>query len=606
MSTAFYQANVKKAKENIQKLEKTINRNSLLRLAIILIGGIVIFQLFKINNVFVVLGTIMLIMLLFVYLVFRQSRVERQLQEAKIYLKVNENEIAIKEGNANMYADGAEFDDGKHPYVSDLDIFGSNSLFALVNRCSSKDAVLQLKNWFASPASKKDILERQEAIQELKEDPEHLQAFQTKMLFNLGSKINLSSYIASYFHDQSFKFGNAALKAYVTIVPFIFLAGILFSIFVHNIGSYLIFLAIAHLLWTIAMAGRISQFSNKIDKVGASLLGFADGIKLIEDKTFQATLSKNIQQQIKVEKQDKKLSSIIAELGKLIDKLDARNNMLVGAILNMLFLWDFKQVMAIAKWKDQYEDSILNGFEAVSVYECLISLSVLSYNNPEWATPVILDNYATDKIVTEAIEHPLIKKGRSVANDYNATDHQIALITGSNMAGKSTFLRTIGINAVLAYTGAVVCAKSLRLPIYSLVSYMRIKDSLNESTSTFKAELDRMKFILDQVSNQKDTFFLIDEMLRGTNSVDKYLGSKAIIKKLIGLDGRGMLATHDLQLADLAQQYPQVIRNYHFDIQVRASEMLFDYKLKDGACTIFNASMLLKGIGVVVESEKDA
>ena len=606
MSTAFYQANVKKAKENIQKLEKTINRNSLLRLAIILIGGIVIFQLFKINNVFVVLGTIMLIMLLFVYLVFRQSRVERQLQEARIYLKVNENEIAIKEGNANMYADGAEFDDGKHPYVSDLDIFGSNSLFALVNRCSSKDAVLQLKNWFASPASKKDILERQEAIQELKEDPEHLQAFQTKMLFNLGSKINLSSYIASYFHDQSFKFGNAVLKAYVTIVPFIFLAGILFSIFVHNIGSYLIFLAIAHLLWTIAMAGRISQFSNKIDKVGASLLGFADGIKLIEDKTFQATLSKNIQQQIKVEKQDKKLSSIIAELGKLIDKLDARNNMLVGAILNMLFLWDFKQVMAIAKWKDQYEDSILNGFEAVSVYECLISLSVLSYNNPEWATPVILDNYATDKIVTEAIEHPLIKKGRSVANDYNATDHQIALITGSNMAGKSTFLRTIGINAVLAYTGAVVCAKSLRLPIYSLVSYMRIKDSLNESTSTFKAELDRMKFILDQVSNQKDTFFLIDEMLRGTNSVDKYLGSKAIIKKLIGLDGRGMLATHDLQLADLAQQYPQVIRNYHFDIQVRASEMLFDYKLKDGACTIFNASMLLKGIGVVVESEKDA
>lgn len=606
MSTAFYQANVKKAKENIQKLEKTINRNSLLRLAIILIGGIVIFQLFKINNVFVVLGTIMLIMLLFVYLVFRQSRVERQLQEAKIYLKVNENEIAIKEGNTNMYADGAEFDDGKHPYVSDLDIFGSNSLFALVNRCSSKDAVLQLKNWFASPASKKDILERQEAIQELKEDPEHLQAFQTKMLFNLGSKINLSSYIASYFHDQSFKFGNAALKAYVSIVPFISLAGILFSIFVHNIGSYLIFLAIAHLLWTIAMAGRISQFSNKIDKVGASLLGFADGIKLIEDKTFQATLSKNIQQQIKVEKQDKKLSSIIAELGKLIDKLDARNNMLVGAILNMLFLWDFKQVMAIAKWKDQYEDSILHGFEAVSVYECLISLSVLSYNNPEWATPVILDNYATDKIITEAIEHPLIKKDRSVANDYDATDHQIALITGSNMAGKSTFLRTIGINAVLAYTGAVVCAKSLRLPIYSLVSYMRIKDSLNESTSTFKAELDRMKFILDQVSTQKETFFLIDEMLRGTNSVDKYLGSKAIIKKLIGLDGRGMLATHDLQLADLAQQYPQVIRNYHFDIQVRASEMLFDYKLKDGACTIFNASMLLKGIGVVVESEKDA
>jgi DNA mismatch repair ATPase MutS len=150
----------------------------------------------------------------------------------------------------------------------------------------------------------------------------------------------------------------------------------------------------------------------------------------------------------------------------------------------------------------------------------------------------------------------------------------------------------------------VTCAKKFELPIYELVTYMRIKDSLNESTSTFKAELDRMKFILERVKNIKSSYFLIDEMLRGTNSVDKYLGSKAIIKKLITLNGRGMLATHDLQLSELVNEYPGYLKNYHFDIQVQGSEMLFDYKLKDGACTIFNASMLLKGIGIVVESEK--
>src|SRR5690606_38806383 len=181
-----------------------------------------------------------------------------------------------------------------------------------------------------------------------------------------------------------------------------------------------------------------------------------------------------------------------------------------------------------------------------------------------------------------------------------AQDHQIALITGSNMAGKSTFLRTGGINAVLAYAGAVVCAQHMELPIYRLVSYMAIEADLLERTSGFKAEIDRMKFILGIVEVAEDSFFLIDEMLRGTNSVDKYLGSRAIIKKLIEMGGKGMVAAHDLQLATLEEEYVDYIKNFHFDIQVKEGEMLFDYKLKSGRCTVFNASLLLKGIGIDV------
>lgn len=604
MSAEFYQNNVGKTQGEIKSLEKQINKNAFLRLGLMIAGAIGIWQLFSFNNIFFVLLAMILLIFLFAFLVFRQAKVDRKLQEAKVFLSINENELNINNRKKNMYDDGQEFEDPKHPYTSDLDIFGPNSLFELVNRCATKDGVAVLQSWMKSPSSKDEITQRQEAVEELKSDPEHLQAFQTKMLFNLGSKINLRSYIYSYFHDKSFQFGNAFYRSYVPLVPWIFLVGILFSIFVFNIGGYLFGLALIHLLWTIAMAGKVSQFSNKVDKIGVSLIGFADAIKLMEDKKYQAKLNLELQSKIQIETQQKKLSGIIHELGKLIDKLDVRNNMLVGAILNMFFLWDFKQIMAISKWKDQYEDSILSGFDAVAKYESLISLSLLAYNHADWQQPKIMNDFEKDSLLADEVNHPLIPENKSVGNDYNANDHKIALITGSNMAGKSTFLRTIGINAVLAYTGAVVCAKRFELPIYQLVTYMRIKDSLNESTSTFKAELDRMKFILDRVKDIPSSFFLIDEMLRGTNSVDKYLGSKAIIKKLIDLQGRGMLATHDLQLSELINDYPGYLKNYHFDIQVQGSEMLFDYKLKDGACTIFNASMLLKGIGIVVESEK--
>jgi len=602
MSSAFYQQNISTAKISIKELEKKINRNSFYRLFIMIGGGIVIFQLFKTNNIFLVLGAIFLVIFVFAYFVFKQSKLDRSLNEAEVFLKINENEINLRNNLPNLYEDGKEFEDSNHPYSSDLDVFGANSLFSKLNRCATQDGVSQLMNWMSAAASKDQIIERQEAVKELKNDPEHLQSFQAKMFFNLGSAVNLRTYILNYFQGKSFDFGNVFLRFYVPVVPWIFFAGFIFSFLVFNIGIYLVLLGVIHLLWAMSQAGRISQFSSRIDKIGVSLIGFADAIKLIEDKTYVNSLCAKIQNKIVAPGKQKKLSEIIHELGKLIDKLDVRNNMLVGAILNILFLWDFKQVMAIAKWKKKYENSIISGFESVATYESLISLTILSYNYPDWCVPVIHD-HGKGRICGTAINHPLIQEDRAVGNNFNADDHSITLITGSNMAGKSTFLRTIGVNAVLAYSGAVVCAQNFEIPIYNIVTYMRIKDSLNESTSTFKAELNRMKFILDHVEQQETSFFLVDEMLRGTNSVDKYLGSKAIIKKFITLKGNGMLATHDLQLSELALEYPEILKNYHFDIQIQGGEMLFDYKLKNGACKIFNASMLLKGIGVVVDNE---
>jgi DNA mismatch repair ATPase MutS len=154
---------------------------------------------------------------------------------------------------------------------------------------------------------------------------------------------------------------------------------------------------------------------------------------------------------------------------------------------------------------------------------------------------------------------------------------------------------------VLAYAGAKVCAKNMETSIFSIISYMRIKDSLANQTSTFKAEIDRLKMILDFTQSHQNSFVLIDEMLRGTNSKDKYLGSKVFIKKLIAQNTPGFIATHDLQIAELEKEYPTQLRNFHFDITIQNQEMFFDYKIKNGECKTFNASILLKAIGIEIE-----
>ncbi len=605
VSINFYQQNISQTKAEIVSLDKQVNTVNLLRLAIILGGGAALFVLFQSNNVTYVLLCTILVIVLFLYLVFRQAKLERWRDEKRAFLRVNENELRLIDGDANLYADGTHYADGKHPYTSDLDIFGPHSLFAKVNRCATQDGQDTLAEWLSSAPDRQTILDRQAAVKEFAADAVFNQQLQTKLLFNVKSNTNLRVYLSAYFEDKTMTFGNAFIKIYSFIAPILIVAGIVASLLGYSVMSYVLLLAITHLLWTLAMAGRVSAFSNKIDKIGAIMIAYSSAIEAIENRSFAAPLNQKLQQRLRANG-EVLLSVALHKLGKLIDKLDARNNMLVGALLNMFMLWDFRQVLAIMQWKKQYADNTLQAFEVMAEYEALISLGILSFNQPNWHFPEISADYEQDRIEAKALAHPLISVDKSVANDYSAQDHRVALVTGSNMAGKSTFLRTIGINAVLAYAGSVVCAARLKLPIYKIVSYMRIKDDLNESTSTFKAELDRMKFILERVASAKDSFFLIDEMLRGTNSVDKYLGSKAIIKQLLHMQGKGMVATHDLQLSRLADEYPQELTNFHFDIQIKEGEMLFDYRLKSGECKIFNASMLLKGIGVLVDETSES
>lgn len=601
----MYTDNVQLVEKELKQIKKQINNNSLLRLLIIIVGGILLFKSFGTENITLVFAVFISVGLGFLFLVAKQSRLEKQKNYKSSFLKVNQNELNISNSQLdNVYGNGSEFEDDKHPYSSDLDVFGSYSLFAYINRCATVSGKNILASWFSKKQELKAIKERQQAVDELSRSPKFIQSFQTLLFPHIEDKEGVLAVLTTYLQRSKTKFGNKFLIKYVLLAPWISGLLILLSLFYSTAISGLIFWCIFNLGWTLLRAGQVSKFSSSFDKLGNVLNSYSQVIAMIEEHSFSSNYLVELKSKMEGNPNKKvKLSIAVSKLGRLINKLDSRNNLIVGAVLNMLLMWDFKYTLAIQGWVEEYDTDVIKGVEVISEFEGLNSFAVLKYNHPTWIQPTIYPDYTSSFILVRDVHHPLIPVDQSVGNDFSMEGYKVGLITGSNMAGKSTFLRTVGINAVLAYAGAVVHATMFELPLYSLVTYMRIKDSLQESTSTFKAELDRMKFILDQVGDKKDSFFLIDEMFRGTNSVDKYLGSEAVIKKLVSLEGQGLVATHDLQLSSLEKEMPRLIRNFHFDIKVEDGDMHFDYKLKEGECKVFNASMLLKNIGVEIQKK---
>jgi DNA mismatch repair ATPase MutS len=234
---------------------------------------------------------------------------------------------------------------------------------------------------------------------------------------------------------------------------------------------------------------------------------------------------------------------------------------------------------------------------ALAEMECLASLGNLAFNHPRWCFPVFTEEPGV--FISDELGHPLIEESKRVSSNFSTKGPaQISLITGSNMAGKSTFLRSVGVNTVLAMAGGPVCAQKLLISNLRVISSMRVSDNLEESTSTFYAELKKLKYIIESVNRKEKVLLLLDEILRGTNSADRHTGSTALIRQLVQHGAVGLVATHDLELASLEQDYPSHIHNYHFDVQVENEELFFDYLLKKGVCTSMNASLLMKKIGI--------
>jgi len=594
-----YQRRADDAQLEATKFKKLANTYSLLRLSLFIIFALAVYFGAVNDNFTVIAIAIIVLVFCFAWLVSRQSEFEKQLKYFRDLKLVNENEINSIQTYANLYDNGAKYNNDKHYYTSDLDIFGNASLFQLVNRAATTPGNNKLAVWLNAPAQKNTITSRQDATKELLNKADWKLSLQTRLLFAKTQDANQLQQLFNYLGTPLNLPGENSLGKYAKIAPYLLLLVIITAFFFPIAKSVAVIIALIN-LGIVASKGLYIKKTDMIaGKIGDTLTNYAQVFKMIQTEPWQAVYNSDLA--AKLINDD--TSGRIKELGDLINKLNYHLNLIVGAVLNAVFLWDIRQIIAIENWKRTNHANMEVAFDVIAEFEALISLTSLAANYPEWAYPQIADGDGYT-VTAQNIAHPLINRNNRVKNDYELTNtFKVDIITGSNMAGKSTFLRTIGINAVLALSGAPVCADSMEVSVITIVSYMRIKDSLNESTSTFKAELDRLQMLLAAVENEPKVFFLIDEMLRGTNSVDKYLGSKAVIEQLIRKKGVGMVATHDLQIAQLEQQYPDYVRNFYFDIQVKNGEMLFDYKMKHGECKTFNASLLLKQVGIEIDTE---
>ena len=581
------------------KYKNQANAYSLMRLGVFALLLVVVCVAIQQDNFTTLAVAVFISLFAFAWLVSRQVVFERQKQYFLDLKKVIENENGSILSYTNIYDNGARFADEKHYYSADLDIFGNASLFQLVNRSATNTGNEKLAGWLNAPAAKENILSRQAAIKEIANKNSWKLEAQALLLFANKAQTDQLQNLFKYLKISLDLPGEKWLSIYAKIAPWLLVSIMMLGYFYPVLMSVAILVGLVNMSIVFSRAFYIKKADLIAGKIGDTLNNYAIVFDKIEKEHWGSTFCSNL---VKILK-DGYTSARIKDLSRLINKLNYHLNLIVGFILNVFLLWDIRQIIAIENWKRDNHDNIEAAFDVIAEFEALISLSSLQINYPDWCLPEIAGGTGYTLMAT-GLAHPLISSKKRIENDYELADsHQIDIITGSNMAGKSTFLRTAGINTVLALCGAPVCARQMKVSVMTIVSYMRIKDSLNESTSTFKAELDRLQMLLAAVEGEQKIFFLIDEMLRGTNSVDKYRGSKAVIEQLISKNGVGMVATHDLQIAELEQKYPAYIRNFYFDIQVIDGEMLFDYKIKQGECKTFNASLLLKQIGIDVEAE---
>ncbi len=593
-----YQNSADKQQSLIDGLKKKLNHISFSRLGLFILEILIVALIISVGF-FWYFGVLAVIpVFFFLILIKRQARVQNELDYALQLLWVYQNEIDLLTTGKNGYADGDLYSDEQHPYTADLDILGPRSVYANVNRCNTTAGLDLLASGLLAPAEKITIELRQEAIKELVAHIDETYHFRAELQNHKPGQLEIIK--DKLVRQLPLQLGFARsrlLKTYVSAVPFLtvglLVLGVLFGGVMWNVFALI---AVFNAGLTFFNLSDINKVYYGFTGSSNQLSAFAGTIKWTEEVDWQSQYIKDMFKEEDSGKAESPVSTQIRQLSSIIQAFDARLNILVSLVLNLFLLWDLKCSVRLADWHSRSSVSLVHGLYRISQFEELISFATLTHNHPDWNFPVIEDTFQLHAV---GLGHPLIDEKERVLNNFElSAQPTVDIVTGSNMAGKSTFLRTLGVNMVLGFAGAPVCADSISLSIFKVFSYMRIKDSLNDHTSTFKAELNRLKMILDAISNIPNSFVLIDEMLRGTNSKDKYLGSKVFIERLISQNTPALFATHDLQLSEMELDYPQNIRNYHFDIQMAEDEMRFDYKLKHGPCKTFNAALLLKQIGL--------
>jgi Mismatch repair ATPase (MutS family) len=590
----YYSSQVHYFQEELEKYRKKENTLSLLRL-VSFVFALVLFYAGLTYSVLFATGLLFAGLVVFGIILKKHLAVKIKVEYLSNRLKINQKEFDCLNGNFSSFPDGKEYQDMNHPYSGDLDIFGKASLFQYINRTSSKPGSDLLADWLKSPAGLNEIAERQAAIAELKDLVDWRQDL-VAISYKYADAQNNPNLIIDWLREEPV-FSNKKTILFVinvlSVVTIGALAGWLAGLSVAFIST----LVAVNFFFISKLLPKINKVHHQVSKTSELLKSFYDSIQLIEKQNFKSEKLNRLQRNF-VHKNGN-ASDRIKQLANLVNKLDYRLNVIVSVLLNLFYFWDVRQVLRLVRWKEANREEVLTWFKTMAEFEALCSFANLYYNNPEWVMPSVDSAYF--HLDAEEAGHPLIPQKRRVCNSlYLERTGKMVIVTGSNMSGKSTFLRTIGVNLVLALAGAPVCSKKFETSLVKVLSSMRIADSLEENTSSFYAELKRLAGIIKAAENQENVFLLLDEILRGTNSNDRHIGSVALIRQLIKSKAAGILATHDLALSHLEHDMPQVIDNYNFDVKIENEELFFDYKLEKGICKSLNASILMKKMGIEI------
>ena len=576
-------------------LQNKINRIAWLRFAAVAATLLFVYLCWQ-SSIWMIVTVAIAGIAAFARMVSIDTDTKEKLNHTKRLLSLNAEEIELLNGHYHKREDGRLFEPAHHAYAQDLDLFGPASIYQYLQRCTAEQSKERLAAGLLNPATKEQVELQQAAIQELAPAREWRQAFQSAGMVNPVSK-NMENKIRNWLQQPAI-FESKYYHWLILVYPVVSIAFIWLYISDILPANYFYALVFAQFIFAFSLSKKIHATYTLLSKIVPQVTTVYSQLYLLETKDWKSQRLVQIRQSVQSSHADKAYIEI-RTLKKILDRFDVRLNIFAFYFLNTFLLWDLRQILALNKWKQLNKQAVPHWFLAIAETELLSSLASLAFNQPGWCFPQIAETHFILKGVD--IGHPLIAAGKRISNSFSTEGvGAISLITGSNMGGKSTFLRSIGVNMVLALMGAPVCAVSFIVSPVRLLSSMRIADNLAENTSTFYAELKKLQTIMEAVNAKEKIFILLDEILRGTNSLDRHTGSTALIKQLIEKEAVAIIATHDVELAKLETAFPQAIHNYHFDVQVAEGELYFDYKLKQGVCQSLNASILMKKIGIEI------
>ncbi|MCI5636558.1 MAG: DNA mismatch repair protein MutS [Sarcina ventriculi] len=590
---AFYNKRIGSKKLEIEKLNRNYNSISLLRILTVI--SAIFFEVFCYTRRDLFFGIVLFVLhiILFLFLVKIHEKIYINKERVKGFIELNKKEIERINGKWKSFDDkGEEYLDLKHPFINDLDIFGKNSLFQWVNNTKTTYGRESLKNlmMFNNLPRREEILERQSSLKELADKID----FRQELTSTLKSDKNKNdeTFIGDWVKENDKKH----IKFFDLIrigMPIINVLVIILIIF--GIGEWI------DILVTLGISYYLLKFIDSDVKKGLIIFEdlkykiktYVKAIKIIENEEFKSSELNKLKSIFK--DSNSLASEDLLELEKITSWLYDRHNAFY-IILNCLFLWDYQMIKKLEKWKYKNKDKFNTYMECLGQFEAMSSLSTLVFNNPLWEVPNITDSVLSGKDLT----HPLLGD-EAVGNDfYMDKNTRVLLITGSNMSGKSTFLRTVGFNMILSYLGLNVPAKEFNVPIFNIYTCMRTGDDLENNISSFYSEILRVKGIVDGTKRNERIFFLLDEIFKGTNSIDRHEGAVVLINQLLKGDTLGLVSTHDLELCDM-EKNNDFVSNYYFKEYYKNNKIMFDYKIRQGVSKTRNAKYLMKMAGIDIE-----